>query len=167
MLVILLLMPVLLVSVMLLMLMVMGNALHPLFGLLFQGVHAVHHDKAGNILFPARQDLLQPGLALSAVADQQVAVFYTDNVLGRGLKAVGLGAGGHQQRHIGLFPGNFPGKIIGREQSADNIQSLSPALRRAFAAGAEGERKAQDHKNNQTFLHLLSPIHSVIYPKAA
>ena len=139
MLVILLFVPVLLMLVLIMFLMAVLRGLHPLFGLLFQGLHAVHHGEGKDIILPAFQNFLQPGLALPAVAEQKIAVFYADDVLGRGLKTVGLGAGRHQQDHIGLLPGDLPGKVIGREHGADNIQSLSPALRRRFAAGAETE----------------------------
>ena len=77
---------------------VIVTALHALGELLPQDVGVVHHVHHGADALPGGvQDVVHPGLAFAAVADEHVRLGNADHVQGRGLKAVGLTARRYQQ----------------------------------------------------------------------
>ena len=116
--------------------------LHPVLDLLGQRVHAVEHHNGGYLLAHVAQNLVKPRFGFAAVADEQIAVLDADDVLRRRLIAVRFGAGRDEQGHVPVVPCDLAGKVVGRENGTDDIQPLSPALRRRFAACAETEDQA-------------------------
>ena len=121
----------------------MGLYLHALLHFFLQSLDAVHHHKYGDIPLHALQHVLQPDLRLAAVADEQVAVLDAQYILGRGLEAVGLGAGGDQQADRSLLAGYFPGKVKGGKHSGDYAERAAAALITAALTAAERQDKGQ------------------------
>ena len=114
--------------------------LHPVLVLLGQRVHAVEHHNGGYLLAHAAQDLVQPRFGFAAIADEQIAVLYADDVLRRRLIAVRLGAGRDEQGHVPVVPRDLAGKVVGREHRGHDFD---PAVRlrrlRLLPAGAQRE----------------------------
>ena len=72
------------------------GALHALLELLCQRLDAVKHPERADTALQPTENFLQPGFGLTPIAEKEIAVLHPDNVLGRGLKAMGLGAGRHK-----------------------------------------------------------------------
>ena len=152
----LLLMAVVVVAVMLVMgvFVVIVTALHALGELLPQDVGVVHHVHHGADALPGGvQDVVHPGLAFAAVADEHVRLGNADHVQGRGLKAVGLTARRYQQVWLHPVAADGPDEVVVGEQGAHHLQSAGVLLPPAGGAPGQGQRRRQQQAQG---LHAIS-----------
>ena len=152
----LLLMAVVVVAVMLVMgvFVVIVTALHALGELLPQDVGVVHHVHHGADALPGGvQDVVHPGLAFAAVADEHVRLGNADHVQGRGLKAVGLTARRYQQVWLHPVAADGPDEVVIGEQGAHHMQFAGVLLPPAGGAPGQGQRRRQQQAQG---LHAIS-----------
>ena len=115
-------------------------ALHPLGVLLPVCLHAVHHSQpVGDSLACRVQNVLHPQLAFPAVVDEHLRLADGDHVQRRGLKAVCLPPGGHQQLYVHRVPADLPHKVVVGEQRAHHVQF--PALRTVLPPAARQRQR--------------------------
>ena len=152
----LLLMAVVVVAVMLVMgvFVVVVTALHALGELLPQDVGVIHHVHHGADALPGGvQDVVHPGLAFAAVADEHVRLGNADHVQGRGLKAVGLTARRYQQIWLHPVAADGPDEVVIGEQGAHHLQFAGVLLPPAGGAPGQGQRRRQQQAQG---LHAIS-----------
>ena len=119
---------------------VVVTALHPLGVLLPVCLHAVHHSQpVGDSLACRVQNVLHPQLAFPAVVDEHLRLADGDHVQRRGLKAVCLPPGGHQQLYVHRVPADLPHKVVVGEQRAHHVQF--PALRTVLPPAARQRQR--------------------------
>ena len=124
------------------------SALHALGPLLRQCRHLRHQRQChGDVLSGGGQDVVHPCLALAAVIEEHISLRQGDHVQRRGLEAVGLLPGGHQQRHVHVVAADLTGEIVVGEHGAHHLQSavLRP-LAIGAAAKARRQRQRQQHR---------------------
>lgn len=126
--------------------------LHAVLYLLLESVHAPEHGEYAHVGVKPVGDFLQPCLGLSAVADEQVAGIYAEDILRTRLKAVRLRPGRDEQRNVRPLARDAPRKIVGRENGGDDIQPVRRRLLRLRAAAAE-RKHAGGYYKGDNFLH--------------
>ena len=129
------------------------GGLHALGVLLLVQLRRVHHGQdAGNIRPGGVQNVVHPLLALAAVIEEHIRFADADHVPGRGLEAVRLPAGGHQQRHVHGVAADLADEVVVGEQGADHPQPA--VLRRGLPpAGGQRCRQRQRQQARQQPLH--------------
>ena len=132
-------------------------ALHPLYGLLLQKVHAVDHPQGLPLGLDSGEDGIHPCVGLAAQVEKEVAALDPEDVRRGGLVGVALRAGGQQQRHVRQFPGGGPGEVVGWKDGGDDLQPARILRRQGRAAGRQQQQGAQEGENS---FHGRSPFSS-------
>ena len=115
-------------------------SLHALGKFFLMQFRRPHHRQDIRDIFPCGvQNVLHPLLALTAVVDEHVCLADTDDIQRRGLKAVCLPPGGHQQLYVHRVPADLPHKVVVGEQRAHHVQF--PALRTVLPPAARQRQR--------------------------
>jgi hypothetical protein len=108
--------------------------------------------RARHLMVKGGQDVVHPGVALAAGVDEQVGVLDLQDVLGRGLIGMALGAGRQQHGHVGGLAGHLTAEVEGGEIGGDD-RGLFALRGQRGRAGHRGGQYDQGGQSRQYFSH--------------